>query len=1204
MTSDIRDIASDEAAERFIAKWNGVAASELSTSQSFLIDLCHLLGVDTPHPTPEQDYMFERPILFAHGDGSTSPGRIDLYRRGAFVMESKKLKAAKHTKGFDEGLLRARAQAEQYARALPADEGRPPFVVVVDVGNRIELYAEFSRSGATYTPFPDPRSHRIALDDLRKPEMRERLRQVWTDPLALDPSRESARVTREIAGQLAELAKRLEADGHGAEAVAQFLMRCLFTMFAEDVKLLPSDSFRDLMIRHADQPDVAMRMLAQLWRDMDSGGFSAAIAGDVLRFNGKLFKQPDTLPLDKPQLALLIKAAKAKWNHVEPAIFGTLLERALSPNERHKLGAHYTPRAYVERLVLPAVIEPLRAEWSDAQIAAMAFAVEGKTDEAAIELRRFHHRLCTVRVLDPACGSGNFLYVTLEHLKRLEGEVLNALDELGDRQTGLALGGERADAAAGETVDPHNLLGIELNPRAAAIAEVVLWIGYLQWHFRTRGDVFPPQPVIRDFRNIENRDAVLAYDAVVPELDEHGQPLTRWDGETMKVSPITGEKIPDDTARKPVMRYVNPRKAVWPEADFVVGNPPFIGNKRMRAALGDGYVEALRETWPDVPESADLVMYWWHYAALLTRRGALERFGLITTNSIRQAFNRRVIEASLLPSPVGRGVGGEGPAKRETASADAPSSGAARHLLPVGEGKEQPLSLVFAIPDHPWVDAAEGASVRISMTVADATNQDGFLQTVTSEGVGDDGEVAVAIVQSRGLISSSLRTGPRLDSAKQLESNADLSFMGVILVGAGFQVNQDDFLLDQPSGVIKRTLNGRDLTQRDSKSFIIDFFGLTEEEARQQHPREFQRLLDTVRPERLARAGRTADADQYARTWWLFAKARPEMRASLRGLDRYIGTAETAKHRTFSFIPAEFVPNQKIRVVASDSPEFLGVLSSSIHVCWALVQGSRLGVGNDPVYNNSRCFGTYAFPAWSDFQRGIIRLLAEQLDTHRKRQQAAHPDLTLTGMYNVLEKLRSGETLSAKERVIHEHGLVSVLRQIHDDLDAAVLDAYGWSDLLPLLRVAHGNDAPAEGQTRDEAKRAFDDAVLERLVALNAERAAEEARGLVRWLRPEFQNPQAAPTQQAIDTGPEEDPVDDIVPIISIKPQPWPKDAVAQVRAVADALSASVIPLSVEDVAARFTGRGPWKRRLPQLLDMLVAMGRAREDAGRFRAMA
>src|SRR5690606_4323397 len=337
-----------------------------------------------------------------------------------------------------------------------------------------------------------------------------------------DSSRESARVTRQIADRLATLARSLEQGGFDAEAVAQFLMRCLFTMFAEDVKLLPAHSFRDLLARHADDPDTAMRMLAQLWRDMDAGGFSAVLAGNVLKFNGKLFKQPDTLPLDRAQLDLLLEAAHADWKHVEPAIFGTLLERALSPKDRHKLGAHYTPRAYVERLVLPTVIEPLRKEWGEAQAAAGTLAAEDKPEAAIAELLRFHHRLCTVRVLDPACGSGNFLYVTLEHLKRLEGEVLNALDELGYQQADLALDRERADATAGETVDPHNLLGIELNPRAAAIAEVVLWIGYLQWHFRTRGDVHPPQPVIRDFRNIENRDAVLAYDRVEFVTDERG----------------------------------------------------------------------------------------------------------------------------------------------------------------------------------------------------------------------------------------------------------------------------------------------------------------------------------------------------------------------------------------------------------------------------------------------------------------------------------------------------------------------------------------------------------------------------------------------------------------------------------------------------------------------------------------------------------
>ena len=451
----------------FIERWQGVRASELSTAQSFVIELCELLGVPRPHATTEQDYMFERPVTFAHGDGSTSAGRIDCYRRGAFIWESKKLKPGSAaaamgatTKAFDDALLRVRAQAEAYARALPASEGRPPFLVVVDVGHVIELYAEFTRSGATYTPFPDPRSHRIRLTDLADEAVRDRLRALWADPLSLDPARVSARVTRQVAGELAELARSLEAVGHPAEQVAGFLTRCLFSMFAEDVGLLPrsadgSGSFLALLQTHRDQPATLVNMLRVFWAGMDSGGFNAAIAQDVLRFNGKLFKDANAsgyvLPLSVAQVDGLLRAAAAKWQDVEPAIFGTLLERALDPAERHALGAHYTPRAYVERLVLPTVVEPLRADWGNAQAAALllvheAEALDGrkrdaKLAEARAEIRRFHHQLCTTRVLDPACGSGNFLYVTLEHLKRLEGEVLNQLEALGETQDKLALEG-------------------------------------------------------------------------------------------------------------------------------------------------------------------------------------------------------------------------------------------------------------------------------------------------------------------------------------------------------------------------------------------------------------------------------------------------------------------------------------------------------------------------------------------------------------------------------------------------------------------------------------------------------------------------------------------------------------------------------------------------------------------------------------------
>ena len=565
----------------FRARWQDADGSELANYQLFITDLCRVLGVPSPDParedTRDNAYVFERRITFRHGDGSSSTGRIDCYRRSHFVLEAKKIKLGVASKGFDDALQRARGQAESYARALPAGEGRPPFLIVIDVGRVIELYADFTCSGATYTPFPDPRSHRIKLADLCNPDdatLRERLKTLWLDPLALDPSRASARVTREIAVHLARIARTLEEAGHPPELVAGFLTRCLFSMFAEDVGLLPKQNgqgaFRALLETLQGNPQQFVPLLAALWREMDSGGFSVVLRETLPRFNGKLFKQPEVIALDRDQIGLLIEAASADWTQVEPAIFGTLLERALTPTERHALGAHYTPRAYVERLVLPTVIEPLREQWRNVQAAALLLANEGKLAAAHAEVDAFHHRLCQIRVLDPACGSANFLYVTLEHMKRLEGEVLDQMHVFG---AGFG-GSQQRLEAEGLTVDPHQFLGLELNPRAAAIAELVLWIGYLQWHFRTQGSGLPPQPILKDFRNVECRDAVLAWDAVETVLDERGIPVSRWDGVTMKTHPVTGEAVPDDNARKPLERYLNPRKADWPPADYIVGNPP------------------------------------------------------------------------------------------------------------------------------------------------------------------------------------------------------------------------------------------------------------------------------------------------------------------------------------------------------------------------------------------------------------------------------------------------------------------------------------------------------------------------------------------------------------------------------------------------------------------------------------------------------
>jgi hypothetical protein len=380
--------------EAFIARWQHADGSELANAQSFVRELCELLDVPVPDParadTRDNAYVFERRIIFRHGDGASSEGRIDTYRRGCFVLESKKLKQNVQTKGFDDGMQRARAQAESYSRALPAEEGRPPFLIVVDVGHVIELYAEFSRSGATYTPFPDPRSYRLKLSDLNDEAVRTRLRQIWLDPLTLDPARVSARVTREISTRLAHVARELESAGHAAEAVAGFLSRCLFCMFAEDVGLLPKRAFTELLesfVAPSGDPAQFVPLLTALWREMDIGGFSVVLRHTLPRFNGKLFKSPQVLALTRAQIERLLHAAKADWTQVEPAIFGTLLERALDPAERHALGAECTPRPYVERLILPTVIEPLREEWDNVKAAALLQANEGKAEDARATLR-------------------------------------------------------------------------------------------------------------------------------------------------------------------------------------------------------------------------------------------------------------------------------------------------------------------------------------------------------------------------------------------------------------------------------------------------------------------------------------------------------------------------------------------------------------------------------------------------------------------------------------------------------------------------------------------------------------------------------------------------------------------------------------------------------------------------------------------------
>lgn len=1134
----------------FIERWAASGANERANYTLFLTELCDLLGVHRPDPSAPDDrdnaYVFERNVPLVHEGGRITTGRIDLYKRGSFVLEAKQgatggeesplfgVPVAPQRRGhglrgsraWDDAMQRAKNQAERYARNLPPEEGRPPFVVVVDVGHSIALYSEFTRTGGAYIPFPDQNSYRIPIEDLAKPEVRDLLRAVWTDPDSLDPSIRSGRVTREIADKLARLAKSLEADGHDPDTVSAFLMRAIFTMFAEDVGLLPPRAFKDLLESLRGHADHFVDHVQELWAVMNTGGYSRDLRATLLHFNGGLFATPAALPVNDAQLELLIAASRADWRDVEPAIFGTLLERALDPRERHKLGAHYTPRAYVERLVRPTLIDPLREEWHGVQAAASQLMLKGRAKDAGAAVEAFHKRLTSIRVLDSAAGSGNFLYVSLELMKRLEGEVLEALHAItGDDQTRLEL--------AGATVSPDQFLGIEINPRAANLANLVLWLGYLQWHFRTHGNVLPPQPVLHETNNIECRDALIEYDRVEPVLDDNGQVVTHWDGHTMKPHPVTGEPVPDETAQIPDYRYVNPRKATWPDASYVVTNPPFLGSKLMRSALGDGYVDAVQEAWPEVPQATDFVLRWWHHAAELVRAGKLKAFGMITTNSITHTYNRRAIASHL------------------TAKAD-------------------PLMLAFAVPDHPWVDDAGSADVRIAMTVGTKGEGEGLLMTVEEESSAQgDEDAVIAFKQATGVIHSDLTMGVDTTSAVPLRSNEDLCAVGYKTIGSGFQIDLDtarQLGLGKRDGLgehIRPYINGRDLASRRRGMYVIDFYGLEEAEVRTRYPEAYQHLLLRVKPERDQNRNPV-----FRRHWWVIGHPRPVMRRFTFGLQRYIVTPETSKHRFFTFLPRVDAPDSTLVTVGLEDPYHLGVLSSHAHEVWALATGGRLGVGNDPRYNKTRCFEAFPFPEPSEEQRMRIRAVAEQLDAHRKERIKEHPDLTITKLYNVLEKLRAGEELTHADRIIHTNGLVAVLRELHDELDAAVLEAYGWDVELT------------------------DEEILGNLVALNGERAREEAAGQVRWLRPEFQNPEGVAIQPAAG-------FEAATPDKKVEPQPWPTTLPEQAKAVRGALLVLQVPVTPAQASKAF--KGARKASVAELLETLAALGQVvRLDDGRY----
>lgn len=1134
----------------FLKTWRGSAGNERANFQSFLRDFCVALELPVPEPKgPGATHCFEKDLKLTHLDGSITTGAIDLYREGCFVLEAKQgstreapgSSPVRGTRAYDRYMEAAFGQAVNYARNLPT--GRPPFVITCDIGHAFHVWDGFSGS---YGGYGARRS--FALEDLAKLEVQAFFRALWLDPQSQDPARRRTAVTRDVAKALGELAASLEGR-FPSEAVARFLMRVVFTFFAEDVGLLPQRLFENaLKGPWKDHPEAFPKGLETLWDAMNTGGMWGPLK--VLRFNGGLFQESLALALNAQEIAQLGVASGFDWSQVDPSIFGTLLESALDPAERHRLGAHYTPRAYVERLLRPALEEPLRGEWELAQAEAMALLgadpTEAEKAKARDVLHDFQRHLAHITVLDPACGSGNFLAASYDILKRLEGEVQRRLVDLGE--TGRAL------ALEGVLVTPAQFQGLEVKPWAAAIADLVLWISHLQWFHRLHPELATPEPVLQAYGNIQCRDAVLTW---------KGTRVTgrsRWDGRSYKTHPVTGKQVPDENAQVAILEYLEPKPAAWPEADFIVGNPPFLGNARMREALGDGYAEALRAAYPEVPDTVDFVLYWWHKAALAVRSGRTRRFGLITTNSLRQVRQRGVI---------------------------------AHHC----GAKKKPMKLLWAIADHPWTD--EGAAVRIAMTVGGLEGTP-WLGCVVVEGSAETPEAEAQAVKVEGrnvvVIHEDLSAGGNVAETQALRANERLSSRGMELRGAGFILTPEQWEAWGRPAVVHPYRNGRDLTDKPRGVMVIDLYGLKDFEVRDRFPAVYQHVLEHVKPER--------DQNNRAASrinWWIYGEARSSFRPALSGLPRFIATVETAKHRTFQFLDGATVPDNKLIAIASADAFHLGVLSSRLHESWALAAGSWMGIGNDPVYAKSRCFDPFPFPDAAPAQKQVIRELAERLDAHRKGAQVR--GVTITGMYNLLEKLRamSASSLSCssspswlkkngsqdekdeqdekqdfvkkpmipaftpKERELHALAQTEILRQLHDELDAAVAEAYGW---------------PVDLSEPE---------ILERLVALNRERAAEEARGLVRWLRPEYQAPQTAQPEAAriLDLEPETA----AVAAAPVEIQPWPKELKAQLAALRGLLLASDRLWDLEGIASAFKSRGRYRDSIAAHLDLLADLG-------------
>jgi type II restriction/modification system DNA methylase subunit YeeA len=922
----------------FIAKWKPVALTERAAAHSHFRDLCELLGHDDPikaDPNGEW-FTFEKGVTKTGG----GEGFADVWKRNHFAWEYKKKKR---------DLNVALDQLVRYAAALE----NPPLQVACDT-DRFLIRTAWTNAV--------PKTYELSLEDLEDPKKLDILHSVFFDPEKLRPTETRTAVTKEAADKFSTIAIRLQGRDT-TEAIAHFVNQLVFCFFASSINLLPNGFLSKLLKHAAQKPQRAQEYFNQLFTAMESGGeFDLT---EIAWFNGGLFDGQRALSLDSGDIGLLQAAASLDWSLIDPTIFGTLFERFLDESKRAQIGAHYTDPEKIMMIVEPIVLRPLQVQWERTRkdieelltgtVKPPMRAKERRRmlpKEAAEELRSgFLERLQRLSILDPACGSGNFLYLALQGVKDIENRANLEAEALGLAPRAL-------------TVGPEILHGIEINAVAAELARTTIWIGDIQWR-RRNGIYSEPPPILRKLDSIQTRDAIVH-------------------------SNLDGELV----------------EATWPASEFIIGNPPFLGGKLMRSALGDEYVEGLFKVYEDrVPPESDLVTYWFDKSLRQISAGTSRRAGLVSTNSIRGGANRRVLDRIVEES-----------------------------------------RLFEAWSDQPWV--IDGAAVRVSLICF---------------GTGDDAPRLDGRLASQ--INSDLTAGTLdLTKAKCLDENIGVSFMGDTKGGA-FDVSGElaREWLNMPlnpngrpnSDVLRPWRNGLDITRRSRDMWIIDFgWEMSEREAALfQAPYEY--IKEHVRPERSKNR-----RDSYRLRWWRHVEPRPALIGKLNQISRYIATPTIAKHRIFVWLDHAILPDHQLIAIARDDYATFGVLQSRFHEIWALRLGTSLE--DRPRYTPTTTFETFPFPEGLE-PNASSQVQAANPHAHAIAKAAKHLDDLRGNWLNPPDLIRiESEVVDAfPERVLPKDTVAAAklrertltklynerpqwLMEAHRDLDNAVATAYGW----------------------------------------------------------------------------------------------------------------------------------------------------------------